>query len=86
MTWAHGIIGLMLNHYKLKYDTVYTSSEWRSIVGVKTGAGVKRESLKNKDIQKVKDLYNIDVNDDEADAILIGLAKIKKSKTEINFE
>lgn len=86
LTFAHGIIGLMLNKYKLKYDAEYTSSEWRSAVEIKTGAGIKRNPLKAKDIQKVKELYNITVNDDIADAILIGLAYIKKSKTEINFE
>ena len=43
-------------------------SEWRSKCGIK---GKCREELKNNAINHVKTVYNIDVNDDEADAICI---------------
>ena len=53
-------------------------AEWRKMVCDKgekvTG---NRDALKKWDIQKVKMLYGLDVGDDEADAILIGLAYIK---------
>ena len=56
---------------EIKY--VYPS-EWRRVCGIKTGSGVRRESLKPKDIAFVKKEYSIDVNDDIADAIGIGHA------------
>lgn len=43
-------------------------STWRSVCGIK---GKCRKELKENAIQHVKDVYNIDVNDDEADAICI---------------
>ncbi|MBR1852572.1 MAG: crossover junction endodeoxyribonuclease RuvC [Lachnospiraceae bacterium] len=53
-------------------------AEWRKMV---CGEGEKvcgnRETLKKWDIEKVRALYGLDVGDDEADAILIGLAYIK---------
>lgn len=43
-------------------------SEWRKVCKIK---GKCRKELKANAIQHVKDIYNIDVNDDEADAICI---------------
>jgi len=58
-------------------DYIYPSS-WRATLGIKNGRGIKRATLKEADIQFVKDKYNINVNDDEADAICIGLAQYKE--------
>ena len=44
--------------------------------GIKTGAGVRRESLKPKDIAFVKSQFGITVNDDIADAICIGFSAV----------
>ena len=44
--------------------------------GIKTGAGVRRESLKAKDIAFVKSQFGIIVNDDIADAICIGFSAV----------
>lgn len=85
LTFAHGDICMMLNRYKKKMEWC-TSSHWRKLVGIKTGAGVKRESLKSLDIAKVNELYSKKCGDDEADAILIGLAYYKEHGKEINFE
>lgn len=87
LTFAHGDLCMMLHKYKLTME-LCTSSHWRALVGIKTGRGVTRAMLKPKDIAKVKELYNKDVNDDEADAILIGLAYVKEhgAAAEINFE
>ena len=52
----------------------YTSSEWRKKCGIRVGRGIKRETLKAADIKFVKDNYNLDVNDDVADAVCIGHA------------
>ena len=53
-----------------------TASHWRSICGIKTGPGIKRDSLKLASKHLVKNIYNIDVNDDISDAICIGMAYI----------
>ena len=52
----------------------YVNSEWRKKCGIHTGRGIKRDSLKVEDVKFVKNKYNIDVNDDIADAICIGWA------------
>lgn len=88
LTWAQGIIGDMLNKHGLAYNTLYIPSQWRKKVQIKTGPHKMRPKLKADDIAMVKNLYNITVNDDIADAILIGRAftqeKIKED--EINWE
>ena len=56
----------------------FVSSEWRKKCGIKTGRGIKRESLKKADIDFVKEHYNVGVNDDIADAICIGYAYTNK--------
>lgn len=61
------------NYPKIKIEYLYPS-EWRSRCGLHTGRGIKREELKKADIAFVKKVYNINVNDDIADAIGIGYA------------
>ena len=61
------------NYPKIKIEYLYPS-EWRSRCGLHTGRGIKREELKKADIAFVKRIYNIEVNDDIADAIGIGYA------------
>lgn len=56
----------------IQYES-FAPASWRSKHGLqKTGA--KREELKQMSVDKVRELYNSDVTDDEADAILIGAA------------
>ena len=43
-------------------------NSWRSKIGIKTGKGIKREELKQKDIEFVEKTFGITVNDDIADA------------------
>lgn len=59
----------------------YTASHWRAQVGIHTGRGIKRETLKAASQKLVKNIYNIDVNDDISDAICIGIAYIKEHKS-----
>ena len=54
----------------------YLPSEWRKKCGIHTGRGIRRESLKPKDIEFVKNQFGIVVNDDIADAICIGFAAV----------
>lgn len=53
-------------------------SEWRAKCGIHTGKGIKRDPLKAEDVKFVKDKFNLDVNDDIADAICIGYAAATK--------
>lgn len=75
LMWAQAAIAFMIhdNCPKITMEYVYPGT-WRKDCGIKTGRGIKRETLKKADIQFVKDNYNIDVNDDIADAICIGHA------------
>lgn len=59
----------------------YTASHWRSLVNIKTGPGIKRDSLKQTSQRLIKSIYNIDVNNDVSDAILIGIAYIKQHRS-----
>lgn len=86
LTWAQGIIGYMLNQHKLKYNVMYLPNEWRKKVQIKTGPHKMRPKLKADDIAMVKNLYNIEVNDDIADAILIGRAYTQQNNKGINWE
>ena len=68
---------------KVEIEYIYPSS-WRAALGIRNGRGIKRTTLKEADIAFVKEKYGIDVNDDEADAICIGLAQGIKEDNEIN--
>lgn len=62
------------------------ASEWRAALNIKQGRGIKRNQLKPRDIQYVKNKYNVNVNDDEADAICIFDAYYEKNDNQINWE
>lgn len=88
LMWLQAAIAFMVheNFPKTKIEYVYPS-QWRSACGIKTGRGIKRESLKEKGIKFVKDTYNINnINDDIADAIGIGHAYVNELDNEINWE
>lgn len=65
----------------LKY-TILPPSHWRSIL--KSNYDIKfgrsRTEQKKKAQELVKQIYNIDVNEDEADAICLGLAGIQEKE------
>lgn len=88
LMWLQGAIAFMLydNFGKANIEYLYPS-EWRKICGIKQGAGVRRETLKNADIQWVKDKFNLSVNDDEADSIALGYAYLNQSQNKgFNWE
>lgn len=64
--------------YSLQNVQFYASSHWRRICGIKTGRGIKRETLKKASMQLVKNQYGLKVNDDISDAICLGLAYVKQ--------
>ena len=78
LKYLQGYILHTLDDNKIVNYKFYTASEWRSRCGIGTGPGVKRESLKPKDIAFVKKYYNKTVDDDTADAICIGYAHTHK--------
>lgn len=53
----------------------FIPAQWRKLVGLQKN-GIKRSDYKQISIDYVKKKYGIDVNDDEADSILIGEAGI----------
>ena len=60
----------------VRHVQLYTASHWRSLCGIKTGRGIKRDTLKKASIQLIKKEYNISVNDDISDAICLGRAYV----------
>ena len=77
-------------HPGVKVELIYPGS-WRSQAGIKTGRGVKRETLKDADIARAKAVFGAqDLNDDEADAMLIGGVYVgafgAPQKDELNWE
>ena len=88
LMWLQAATAFLIHdkYSNIEIEYIYPSS-WRATLGIKNGRGIKRTTLKEQDIQFVKDKYNIVVNDDEADAICIGLSQYQeKDNNEINWE
>ena len=75
LMYLQGYLMEIYDKYKIPAELV-VANHWRKLCGIKTGAGVKRESLKPKDIAFVKNQFGLTVNDDIADAICIGFAAV----------
>ncbi len=63
----------------------YTPLFWRKKIGIpitKDKKRLKRNDFKTLAVEIVREKYNIDVTEDEAEAICIGLARIKELKGE----
>ena len=58
-------------------------SEWRKVVGIAQGRGVKRDTQKAEAIKGVKDEYGLDVGDDEAESILLARSAFDLPKLNI---
>lgn len=86
LMWLQAAIAFMVHDFfsKIEIEYIYPSS-WRASCGIKNGRGIKRMTLKEADIEFVKETYGILVNDDEADAICIGYAQYNKESDEINW-
>lgn len=59
------------------YTYIIEPSKWRSVLHFKIGAGVKREELKAQAIKYVKNVYKVDLSEDECEALCIGEAAHK---------
>lgn len=76
LTRLQGIIYAWCMNHGCEFNTIRPTS-WRSAIGMTQGRNVKREQLKEQSVKYVLDKYNLNVGDDEADAICIGDAVIK---------
>lgn len=88
LMWLQAAVAFMLhdNYPTVELEYIYPSS-WRASLGIKNGRGIKRQTLKEADVEFVKTKYRINVNDDVADAICIGLAQyVQQDNNEINWE
>lgn len=87
LMWLQAATAIMVHDdfNKIQIEYIYPSS-WRAACGIKNGRGVLRKTLKQYDIEFVKENFGIDVNDDIADAIGIGYSKINEVDNEINWE
>ena len=72
--YLQAAIVLMFDNYGIDVEFIGASS-WRKQCGIKQG-GATRDVLKARDIEFVKEKFGLDVNDDVADAICIGWAKV----------
>lgn len=70
---------VMLIHDKYPYIEIIFKypSKWRKEVGIHSGAE-KREVVKQRDITYVKNVFGLNVNDDEADGICLAYSEIKQ--------
>jgi Holliday junction resolvasome RuvABC endonuclease subunit len=75
LMFLQGAIAMMVHdHYpKITIEYLYPS-EWRKCCKIKTGRGVVRETVKQRDIRFVEETFGLKVNDDIADAIGLGYA------------
>lgn len=86
------IIMLHDKYPNIQTNLIYPGS-WRSQCGIKTGRGVKRETLKEADVRRANEIFKLNTSsDDVADAVLIGAAHvglfgtIKPEDNEINWD
>lgn len=87
LMWLQAVI--VVAAYQIDSNIEYEfigASEWRAALKIKQGCGIKREALKPQDIQYVQNKYNLQVNDDQADAICIFDAYWEKFDNEINWD
>ena len=59
-------------------------SEWRKVVGLRQSSKIKREVLKAEAIAAVKQEYNMELTDDESEAILLARSGFNLPKIVIN--
>lgn len=87
LMWMQAALEFMVhdNFKNIPIEYIVPSS-WRAKCGIKNGRGVRRDSVKQYDINFVKETYGIEVNDDIADAIGIGHSEVNKINNELNWE
>ena len=86
LMFLQGAIAMMIhdNFPKVTIEYLYPS-EWRKCCKIKTGRGVVRETVKQRDIRFVEETFGLKVNDDIADAIGLGYAYLHPNGEEETF-
>lgn len=77
-----GVLQVSLREQGVDFEVV-SSSVWRKEIGIK---GKMRSEKKQSAQKQVKEWFNIDVSEDEADAICIGQYAVRKHKTVKMFQ
>ena len=80
LMYLQGCICMMI-HQQFKHLQIgfLYPSQWRKTCGIRQGRGVQRATQKQNDINWVKAKYDVDVNDDIADAIGLGYAFVTEN-------
>lgn len=73
LLWLQGVITVLAFESVVPPIEVefIQASTWRSKIGIKTGRGIKRNEVKQADMDYVKNKYGIEANDDICDAICL---------------
>ena len=85
--YLQAAVVLMFDNYNLDVEFI-GASQWRKICGIDQTKYANRDILKARDVAFVKEKFGLDVNDDIADAICIGWAKLHEQPqlTAFNWE
>lgn len=81
LIYLQAAIVLQLDRLGAPEIDLVVASHWRAQCGIKTGKGIRRDQLKKASIRLIKQIYNIEVNDDISDAICIGIAYLSEHKS-----
>lgn len=76
LTRLQGVIYGWCILHDCEFNTI-RPTQWRKRLGFRQGKNVKRDQLKEQAINYVKEKYELEVNDDVADALCIGSAVLK---------
>lgn len=77
LIYLQAALVLGLHSMNIDYE-LWVASSWRKLCKIKTGPGITRDRLKAAAMALVKTEFQKDVSDDEADAICIGIAALRK--------
>lgn len=76
LTRLQGVVYAWCMNHGCEFNTI-RPTQWRKQLGFSQGRNVKREQLKEQSVKYVFDNYELNVDDDEADAICIADAVLK---------
>lgn len=76
LTRLQGVVYSWCMNNDCEFNTILPS-KWRKYLNFIQSSGIKREQLKEQSIKYVLEHYNLNVTDDEADAICIADAVVK---------
>lgn len=81
LTRLQGVVYAWTMNHGCEFNTV-TPTQWRKWIGFKQSKGIKRDELKAQSVKYILENYELNVTDDEADAICIADAIMKMFEKE----